>query len=41
MTQGERITGTKDKHYNLISLLYHTLQEADTLDTYTTREGVL
>ncbi len=34
MSQGERITGVKDQDYNLISVLYHTLQEADTLDTY-------
>ncbi|MGC5022468.1 hypothetical protein [Micromonospora sp. DT47] len=27
-------TATHDVHYNMISLLYHTLQEADTLQQY-------
>ncbi|MGK5499611.1 hypothetical protein [Streptomyces sp. URMC 125] len=27
-------TGAKDETYDLVSLLYHTLQEADTLTTY-------
>jgi hypothetical protein len=31
---GERITGTKDEHYNLISVLYHALHGADNCDHY-------
>jgi hypothetical protein len=31
---GERTTGTKDEHYNLVSVLYHTLNGADTCDHY-------
>ncbi len=31
---GERTTGTKDEHYNLVSVLYHALQGADTCDHY-------
>lgn len=27
-------TGVKDPHYNLISVMYHALQGADTLDQY-------
>lgn len=27
-------TGVQDPHYNLISVLYHALQGADTLDQY-------
>lgn len=27
-------TGTRDAHYDLVSVLYHTLQEADTIDQY-------
>lgn len=27
-------SGTRDQHYDLMSLLYHTLQEADTIDRY-------
>ena len=27
-------TGTDDVTYNLVSVLYHTLQEAETLDKY-------
>jgi hypothetical protein len=26
--------GVKDRTYNLVSMLYHTLKEADTLETY-------
>ena len=37
MDPGEQITGTRDEHYNLISVLYHALQgaepEADTPST--------
>ena len=34
MDQGERITGTRDEHYNLVSVLYHALNAADTCDRY-------
>lgn len=27
-------TGTRDEHYDLISVLYHTLQEADLIERY-------
>lgn len=27
-------TGTRDVHYDLVSVLYHTLQEAETIDRY-------
>jgi hypothetical protein len=30
----ERTTGTRDEHYNVISVLYHALQGADTCGTY-------
>jgi hypothetical protein len=30
----ERTTGTRDEHYNVISVLYHALQRADTCATY-------
>lgn len=29
-----RITGTRDRHYNLVSVLYHALQEAETCEQY-------
>ena len=31
---GERITGTRDEHYNLIRVLYHALHGADNCDHY-------
>jgi hypothetical protein len=34
MDPGEQITGTRDEHYNLISVLYHALQGADNCITY-------
>jgi hypothetical protein len=34
MTNGEQATGTRDEHYDLVSVLYHTMQEASTLQTY-------
>jgi rubrerythrin len=34
MQQAERMTGTDDVHYNLISVLYHTLQGAETAAQY-------
>ncbi|MFE1746107.1 hypothetical protein [Coleofasciculus sp. H7-2] len=30
----ERITGTADEHYNLISVLYHALEGASTYEIY-------
>lgn len=26
MSDGERMTGTRDEHYNIVSVLYHALQ---------------
>lgn len=34
MATNEQITGTRDEHYNLVSVLYHTLQGADTYEQY-------
>ncbi len=34
MDAGEQTTGTRDEHYNLVSVLYHALQGADTCDQY-------
>ena len=34
MDYGEQTTGTKDEHYNLVSVLYHALNGADTCDRY-------
>jgi rubrerythrin len=34
MTNGEQVTGARDEHYDLVSVLYHTMQEASTLQTY-------
>jgi rubrerythrin len=34
MTSGNRVTGVRDEHYNLVSILYHALQGAETYDTY-------
>ena len=34
MTTAARVTGIRDVHYNVISLLYHTLQEGETLAQY-------
>jgi hypothetical protein len=34
MDAGEQSTGTRDEHYNLISVLYHALQGADSCDRY-------
>jgi rubrerythrin len=28
------VTGVRDEHYNLVSILYHALQGAETYDTY-------
>jgi hypothetical protein len=34
MDYGEQTTGTRDEHYNLVSVLYHALNAADTCDRY-------
>src|SRR3712207_3192945 len=34
MDYGEQTTGTRDEHYNLISVLYHALNGADSCDRY-------
>jgi hypothetical protein len=34
MADASRATGTRDTHYNVISVLYHTLQGAETLAQY-------
>src|SRR3712207_5306434 len=34
MDYGERTTGTRDEHYNLVSVLYHALHGAETCDRY-------
>ncbi|MGI9050259.1 MAG: hypothetical protein ACR2GU_12955 [Rubrobacteraceae bacterium] len=34
MEPAEQATGTRDEHYNLVSVLYHALQGADTCDQY-------
>lgn len=34
MDPGARATGTRDEHYNLVSVLYHALQAADSCEQY-------
>ena len=34
MDAGERTTGTRDEHYNLVSVLYHALHGAQNCETY-------
>jgi hypothetical protein len=34
MDYGQQTTGTRDEHYNLISVLYHALNGAETCDRY-------
>src|ERR671921_2409234 len=34
MDPGEQTTGTRDEHYDLVSVLYHALQGADTCNVY-------
>ena len=34
MDPGEQITGTRDEHYNLVSVLYHALHVAETMEAY-------
>jgi hypothetical protein len=33
-TNSDRITGTPNEHYDLVSILYHALEGATTYDTY-------
>jgi rubrerythrin len=34
MTNGQQATGTRDESYNLVSVLYHALQAAETYQQY-------
>jgi CBS domain-containing protein len=34
MDPGEQTTGTRDEHYNLVSVLYHALHAAENCETY-------
>ncbi len=34
MEPGEQTTGTRDEHYNLVSVLYHALHAAETMEAY-------
>ncbi len=34
MDPGEQITGTRDEHYNLVSVLYHALHAAEAMEAY-------
>lgn len=34
MAMDERHTGTRDEHYDVVSMLYHALQGAETCTTY-------
>ena len=34
MDPGKQTTGTRDEHYDLVSVLYHALQGADTCNVY-------
>src|SRR5215210_6753765 len=34
MDYGEQTTGTRDEHYNLVSVLYHALHGAENCDRY-------
>ena len=34
MDSGEQTTGMRDEHFNLVSVLYHSLQGADHLEVY-------
>ncbi|RKS08480.1 hypothetical protein DFP74_4182 [Nocardiopsis sp. Huas11] len=33
-SSAEQAMGTRDKHYDMVSVLYHVLQEGDTVDRY-------
>lgn len=34
MEPGEQVTGTRDEHYDLVSVLYHALHAAETMEAY-------
>jgi hypothetical protein len=34
MADAERVTGTRDEHYDLVSVLYHALQGGETSQQY-------
>lgn len=34
MSNGEQKTGTKDEHFNLVSVLYHALEGGEAYDQY-------
>ncbi|MBB6120964.1 hypothetical protein [Nocardiopsis algeriensis] len=34
MATGQQATGVRDAHYDIVSVLYHVLQEADTAERY-------
>ena len=34
MSNGEAVTGTRDEHYSVVSVLYHALQAAETSQMY-------
>ena len=34
MDEGQKTTGTRDEHYDLVSVLYHALQGAESCDKY-------
>jgi hypothetical protein len=34
MAADDRATGTRDEHYDIVSMLYHALQGAETCATY-------
>lgn len=34
MTTAEQVTNTRDEHFDLTSVLYHTLEEAETVQRY-------
>jgi rubrerythrin len=34
MTSAEEVTGVRDEHYAVVSILYHALQGAETYQTY-------
>lgn len=34
MANAEQVTGVRDEHFNLVSVLYHTLEEGDLLQRY-------
>jgi rubrerythrin len=36
MTNAEQVTGVRDEHYDVVSILYHALQGAETYQTYIT-----